>query len=41
MRLIDPARRFFVYPFLLRQFAHTWEREEWIPPEEPLIGERQ
>ena len=23
MRMIDPARRFFVYPFLLRQFAHS------------------
>ena len=27
MRLIDPARRFFVYPALLRQIAHSWERE--------------
>lgn len=26
LRLIDPARRFFIYPFLLRQFAHTWNR---------------
>jgi hypothetical protein len=24
MSLIDPARRYFVYPPLLRQFAHTW-----------------
>jgi hypothetical protein len=27
LRLIDPARRFFIYPFLLKQFAHTWERQ--------------
>jgi len=27
MRMIDPARRFFVYPALLRQLAHTWQRE--------------
>ncbi len=29
MKLIDPCRRFFVYPSLLRQFAHTWERGGW------------
>jgi len=38
MRLIDPARRYFVYPFLLRQFAHTWERGGWDQPEEILTG---
>ncbi len=38
MRLIDPARRFFVYPSLLRQFAHTWEREGRNPPEEHTVG---
>jgi hypothetical protein len=27
MRLIDPARRSFLYPALLRQIAHTWKRE--------------
>jgi hypothetical protein len=32
MRLIDPARRFFVYPALLRQLAHTWEMEGESPP---------
>jgi hypothetical protein len=26
LRLIDPARRYFIYPFLLRQLAHTWSR---------------
>jgi hypothetical protein len=40
MRLIDPARRFFVYPSLLRQFAHTWEREGGSPPEEHSVGGR-
>lgn len=30
MRLIDPSRRFFIYPFLLKQFAHTWERGGWV-----------
>jgi hypothetical protein len=40
MRLIDPARRYFIYPFLLRQFAHTWEREGWKPhAERSLKGE--
>lgn len=41
MRLIDPARRYFVYPSLLRQLAHTWEREGWRPLEDPLDGEEQ
>ena len=41
MRLIDPARRFFVYPFLLRQFAHAWERSDWTHPEEFLNGEQK
>ena len=27
MRLIDPFRRYFVYPPLFRQFAHSWEME--------------
>jgi hypothetical protein len=40
MRLIDPARRFFIYPFLLRQFAHTWEREAWGHPNPSASGER-
>ncbi|NNM04552.1 MAG: DUF2867 domain-containing protein [Gemmatimonadetes bacterium] len=39
MRLIDPARRFFVYPFLLRQFAHSWERGERNPPESHAMGD--
>jgi hypothetical protein len=38
MRLIDPARRYFVYPSLLRQFAHTWNRESWALPEKLRIG---
>lgn len=29
MRVIDPFRRFFVYPTLLKQFAHSWERGVW------------
>ena len=41
MRLIDPSRRFFVYPFLLRQFAHTWERGDWDSSEEVLTGEEK
>ena len=41
MRLIDPARRFFVYPSLLRQFAHTWERGDWDSSEEVLTGEEK
>jgi hypothetical protein len=41
MRLIDPARRYFVYPSLLRQLAHTWEREGWRPSEDPLDGEER
>jgi hypothetical protein len=40
MKLIDPSRRFFIYPFLLRQFAHTWEREGWPPPGPSAYGER-
>jgi hypothetical protein len=40
MRLIDPSRRFFIYPFLLRQFAHTWERGAWVPPAPSSSGER-
>jgi hypothetical protein len=28
MALIDPYRRYFVYPHLLNQFEHTWEREK-------------
>jgi hypothetical protein len=40
MRLIDPARRWFVYPSLLRQFAHTWNRESWSSSGESLSGER-
>jgi hypothetical protein len=39
MRLIDPARRWFVYPSLLRQFAHTWNRESWSSSGESLSGE--
>lgn len=39
MRLIDPSRRFFLYPFLLKQFAHTWEREAWVPPVPSHSGE--
>jgi hypothetical protein len=39
MRLIDPARRFFVYPSLLRQFAHTWNRENWESPGETPTGQ--
>jgi hypothetical protein len=38
MRLIDPARRFFVYPTLLRQFAHTWNRENWDSSGETANG---
>jgi hypothetical protein len=38
MGLIDPARRFFVYPSLLRQFAHTWRREGRGLPENHRIG---
>jgi hypothetical protein len=38
MRLIDPARRYFVYPSLLRQFAHTWNREGWGLPEKVRTG---
>ena len=41
MRMIDPSRRYFVYPFLLRQFAHTWERGDWNSPEEVLTGEKR
>ena len=41
MRLIDPSRRFFVYPSLLRQFAHTWERGDWSQPEEIRTGEEK
>jgi hypothetical protein len=41
MRLIDPSRRFFVYPSLLRQFAHTWARGGWKPAEEALTGEEK
>ncbi len=40
MRLIDPARRFFVYPALLRQIAHTWEREGGKFSNEHPTGER-
>jgi len=39
MRVIDPARRFFVYPSLLRQFAHTWNREGWDTPGLRMDGE--
>jgi hypothetical protein len=39
MRLIDPARRTFVYPSLLRQFVHTWNREGRNPSGESLSGE--
>jgi hypothetical protein len=39
MRLIDPARRFFVYPALLRQLAHTWKREGGGPSSEHPKGE--
>jgi hypothetical protein len=38
MRLIDPSRRYFLYPFLLKQFAHTWRRVGWDQPEENLTG---
>lgn len=41
MRMIDPSRRYFLYPPLLRQFAHTWERGDWEPSEELRIGEGQ
>ena len=41
MRMIDPSRRFFVYPFLLRQFAHAWKRGGWNPPEEVTNGEEK
>jgi len=41
MRMIDPARRLFVYPFLLRQFSHTWERGGWDRPEERFTGEEK
>ena len=41
MRLIDPARRFFVYPFLLRQFAHSWEKGGWNHPDEIFTGEEK
>ncbi len=40
LRLINPARRFFVYPFLLRQFAHSWERARWSPSEAHAFGEQ-
>jgi hypothetical protein len=40
MMLIDPSRRFFIYPFLLRQFAHTWHRESWSSSGESLSGEK-
>jgi hypothetical protein len=38
MCLIDPARRFFVYPALLRQLAHTWKREGGKPSDDYTIG---
>ena len=38
MKLIDPSRRFLVYPSLLRQFAHTWEREGWERSDGPKNG---
>jgi len=41
MRLIDPSRRHFLYPFLLKQFAHTWEKGDWDRPEEILNGEEK
>ena len=41
MRMIDPARRFFVYPFLLRQFAHSWKRGGWRSPDELQYGEEK
>jgi len=41
MGLIDPFRRFFVYPPLLRQFAHTWERGDWDSPQETSAGEKR
>jgi len=41
MRLIDPSRRIFFYPFLLRQFAHTWERGGWDHPREIPCGEEK
>ena len=39
MRLIDPARRYFLYPSLLKQFAHTWKRESRVPSAQHRIGE--
>ncbi len=39
MRLIDPARRYFLYPSLLRQFAHTWKRESQVTSSEHRIGD--
>ena len=41
MRLIAPSRRFFVYPFLLRQFAHTWNKGDLDRPEEIFTGEER
>ena len=41
MRMIDPARRFFVYPFLLRQFAHAGKGAVGDRPEEVLTGEEK
>jgi hypothetical protein len=41
MRLIDPSRRYFVYPSLLRQFAHTWEREGRKRSQDLRIGGKQ
>jgi hypothetical protein len=35
MTFINPPRRFFIYPFLLRQLAHTWERSGLGTPNDP------
>ena len=39
MRLIDPARRYFLYPSLLRQFAHAWKVERRVASSEHQMGE--
>ena len=41
LRMIDPARRFYVYPLLLRQFAHSWERGGWKGAYELHTGEEK
>jgi hypothetical protein len=41
MRLIDPSRRYFVYPTLLKQFAHTWEQEGFERSQDIRMGDEQ